>query len=111
MDRNSGLGLGALIAAGIGSVCCVGPAIFAGMGLGAGALSFARGFGVIHMPMMILAFLLLGTAFYFQFRKKGEPPSNPKCCEPTEFKKRNSKTILWATTALTLFLFLVPYFI
>ena len=70
MDKAKLTGIGGLLAAGIGSVCCVGPAILAGLGFGAGALSFVRSFGILHMPMMVLAFILLGSAFYLHFRRK-----------------------------------------
>ena len=87
MDKTKITGIGGLVAAGIGSVCCVGPAILAGLGLGAGALSFVRSFGFLHLPMMVLAFILLGSACYLHFKKSNEVDSAPDGCE--EKSERN----------------------
>lgn len=111
MDKISTTGLGALIAAGVGSVCCVGPVILAGLGFGAGALSFAREFGVLHMPMMVLAFLLLSGAFYFHFQKRRVSIKKEECCEPSVSNKSKTHAILWLATGLTAILFLFPYII
>ncbi|MCH8208505.1 MAG: hypothetical protein IIA62_05565 [Nitrospinae bacterium] len=111
MDKAKLTGIGALLAAGIGSVCCVGPAILAGLGFGAGALSFVRSFGILHMPMVVLAFILLGSAFYLHFRKSNKVNSGPGCSEVEPGQTKRTRTILWTATGLTLFLFLLPYFI
>ncbi len=86
-------GIGGLLAAGIGSVCCVGPAILAGLGFGAGALSFVRSFGVLHLPMLILAFILLGTSFYLHFRKPNKGNSKSDCCETTPEKNEQTESV------------------
>ncbi|MFQ5444512.1 MAG: mercuric transporter MerT family protein [Nitrospinales bacterium] len=111
MDKKKITGIGALIAAGIGSICCIGPIVLAALGFGAGALSFARGFGVLHMPMMLLAFVLLGAAFYFHYKKKEQNNTQAACCEPVSGNNRKNPAILWFATVLTIFLFLVPYII
>jgi len=110
MDKEKFMGIGGLVAAGIGSICCVGPVVLAGLGLGAGALSFARSFGVLHMPMMALAVGLLGTAFFFHFKKKTSD-SGAGCCETQPAKGNKAKIFLWAATVLTICLFLFPYFL
>ncbi len=111
MDKAKITGIGGLVAAGIASVCCVGPAILAGLGFGAGALGFVRSFGILHMPMMVLAFILLGSAFYWHFRKPNKVDSGPDCCEAEPEQNKRTRTILWTATGLTMFLFLLPYFI
>lgn len=111
MDKTKITGIGGLAAAGIGSVCCIGPAILAGLGFGAGALSFVRSFGILHMPMMVLAFILLGSAFYLHFRKPTKADSGPDCCEAEPEQNKRTMTVLWTATGLTGFLFLLPYFI
>ena len=111
MDKTKITGVGCLIAAGIGSVCCIGPAILAGLGFRAGALSFLRSFGILHMPMMVLAFILLGSAFYLHFRKPNNAASGPDCCEVEPAQNKRTVTILWTATCLIVLLFLFPYFI
>lgn len=110
MNKEKFMGMSGLIAAGIGSVCCVGPVVLAGLGLGAGALAFARSFGFLHMPMMALAVVLLGTAFFFHFKKKPSG-SETGCCETQPAKGSKARIFLWTATGLTIFLFLFPYFI
>lgn len=104
-------GLSGLMVAGIGSICCVGPAIFAGLGLGAGALSVVRSFGVLHMPMMILAFVLFGFAFYFHFSRANIVSPESDCCESEPKQAQKTNAILWTSVGLTLFMFALPFFI
>ncbi len=110
MDKAKTTGIIGMIAAGIGSICCVGPVILTGLGFGAGVLSFVRNFGFLHMPMMILAVGLLGMAFFLQF-KKNSSGSPAEYCETPEGGNKTTKIILWTGAVLTLFLFLFPYFI
>jgi len=80
MDKAKTTGIIGMIAGGIGSICCVGPVILTGLGLGTGSLSFVRSFEFLYMPMMILAVVLFGTAFFFHFKKKSSD-SLVECCE------------------------------
>lgn len=111
MEKMKLLGLGGLAAAGFGSICCVGPVVLAGLGFGAGTISFARGFGILHTPLVVLAVLFLGAAFYFQYRKKEPNPEQAPCCKPKSGNIGKNPAILWFATGLTIFLFLFPYFI
>lgn len=111
MEKRTIAGLGGLIAAGIGSICCVGPVLLAGLGFGAGALGFVREFGILHMPMMVMAILLLGAAFYFHNKKNETSANSNSCCEPAPSNKRTNKTFLWLATVLTGFLIILPYLI
>jgi len=105
------VGVGGLIAAAVGSVCCIGPAILGGLGFGAGVLSFVREFGVIHMPMMIIAVILLSLAFYFFLRKKRNLESSEPSCENTAGNTGKTKIFLLGTSLLTGLLILLPYII
>ncbi len=110
MDKAKITGILGIFAASIGSICCVGPVILTGLGIGTGVLSFVRSFGFLHIPMMILAVGLLGTAFFFHFKKNS---SNPlaECCETPRSENKTAKIILWTGAVLTIFLFSFPYFI
>lgn len=107
MDKAKITGFGGLLAGVLGSACCVGPAIFVGLGFGVSTASFLRDFGFLHIPMMILAFLLLGTAFYIHYRKGNK--ENPVTCEVTPGKRPRNGIFLWVATALTLSVFIYPY--
>ncbi len=109
MNKEKWTGLSGFLAAGIASVCCVGPVVLAGLGFGTGAVSFARDFGFLHLPMMVLAFLLLGTAFYLRNRKADPQKDNSLACEVTPGKRPRNNIFLWVATALTLILFISPY--
>ena len=65
--------LGGLMAAGAGAVCCAGPAVLAGLGLGAGVAGFIRDIGSLFWPLLILAGLLFGWSYHLHCRRKGEP--------------------------------------
>ena len=110
MNKAKTTGIIGMIAASIGSICCVGPVILTGLGLGTGVLSFVRSFGFLHMPMMILAVGLLATAFFFHF-KKSSSDSLAECCNTPNSENKATKIFLWTGAVLTLFLFLFPYFI
>lgn len=109
MDKKSLAGVGAMMAAGIGSLCCVGPAVLAGLGFGAGTLSLVREMGVLHLPMMLLAGLLLALAFFFFIREKRTSPGKEECCDASPGRKTANQAVLWVTVLFTVFLFLYPY--
>jgi mercuric ion transport protein len=109
MNKEKLTGLGGIVAAVIGSVCCVGPVVLGGLGFGVGAISFARDFGFLHLPMMVLAFLLLGTAFYFHYRKGNPQKENSPACEVVPGKQQRSGIFLWVATGLALILFIYPF--
>ena len=109
MDKAKITGLGGLLAGVIGSVCCVGPIILGGLGFGVGAISFARDFGFLHMPLMVLAFLLLGTAFYMRYQNAGPQKDNSAACEVAAEKRNNGSVFLWGAAFITGALLVFPF--
>lgn len=109
MNKIKVTGIGGLLAGVVGSVCCVGPAVLAGLGFGAAAVSFARDFGFLHLPLMALAIVLLGTAFYLRYRKEDSQQENSPACEVTPGKRNRGGVFLWAATVITVALFVFPY--
>ena len=110
MNKARTTGIIGVIAASIGSICCVGPVILTGLGLGTGVLSLVRSMGFLHIPMMILAVGLLGTAFFFHFTKKSSD-SFTECRETPRGENKTTRNILWTGAVVTISLFLFPYFI
>ena len=102
-------GLGGLLAGVIGSVCCVGPIILGGLGFGVGAISFARDFGFLHMPLMVLASFLLGTAFYLRYRKGDAEKEKPGTCDVVSGKRNKGSVFLWSAALITVALFVFPF--
>jgi len=109
MDKAKITGLGGFLAGVIGSVCCVGPLILGGLGFGVGAISFARDFGFLHMPLMLLAFLLLGTAFYMHYQNAGPQNENSIACEVAAGKRNKGSVFLWGAALITVTLLVFPF--
>ena len=109
MDKKSVAGWGAILAAGVGSICCVGPVIFASLGAGAGTLAFLREFGVLHTPMMVLALLFLATAIYLQIKKGRKSAAKEDCCASDRAGVFSEGRFIWIAAFLTVILFLFPY--
>ena len=108
---------GGVIAAFLASLCCIGPVLFAAVGVGVGAtgiLASTAGFlkaFVPYRPFFILASLVaIGTAFYLVYRKPvASCTTRPDCAD----SRSRSKSIffLWMSTALILFFVLSPYWL
>lgn len=105
--------IGGVIAAFFASVCCIGPVVFAALGVGAGATGllagvagFAKWF-VPYRPFFIgLTLILLGMGFFLTYRRK------PVCeadgtCSVSSMKK--NKIILWVVTGIAVILMMMPY--
>jgi mercuric ion transport protein len=61
------VGLGAILMAGLASICCLGPVLL--IGLGVSALT-AAGLERYRPFFILLTVLLLGLAFYLAYRKR-----------------------------------------
>ena len=92
------MGAGALVAGALASICCLGPAILGAIGLGtlgaAGALEAYRPF------LLAGTFALLGSAFYFVYRKHEVRCADGSCRR--EGAGRGIKAGLWGVTALAM---------
>jgi len=109
--------VGGLVAALLASVCCIGPLVFAALGVGVGASGFVAGTasylkGLLpYRPWFIgLTILLLGFSFSIAYRKpKAGEPSCP-ACRPVSGSRPNH-VLLWILTALAVALILAPYWL
>jgi mercuric ion transport protein len=112
------LSVGGLSSALLASVCCIGPLVFAALGVGVGATGFWTGTaGVLkgllpYRPVFIgLTVLLLGVGFYLAYRK----PESARCvpgeaCAQGDTKGGN-RTWFWIMASLALALVLAPYWL
>jgi copper chaperone CopZ len=98
---------GVLTAAILASICCLGPIVLAMLGVG-GAGLFSK-FANLRPYFFGLTAILLGTAFYFTYRKR-----KVKCedgtCKIHKASKWN-KIVLWIATVLVVFFLAFPYLI
>lgn len=87
-------GVAAVASAALASVCCIGPLVFVGLGLG--GLGFAASFAKYRPLFMVLTFGFLSLAFYFTYRKKEVRCADGSC----ELKSagRGAKILLWVVT-------------
>ena len=112
------LSVGGLGAALLASVCCIGPLIFAALGVGIGATGFLAGAaGVLkgllpYRPAFIgLTILLLGISFYLAYGKPKTAVCAPgELCAPGARSSMN-RAWFWIMTAFALVLILAPYWL
>lgn len=98
--------VGSIASAILASICCIGPLILAGFGIGSiGVFSSLER----YRPLFItITFAFIGAAFYVSYCKKKNADA---CCDINEIKKnRVKKIILWVIIALAIGLVLFPYF-
>jgi mercuric ion transport protein len=101
---------GAVLAAFLASACCVGPLVFALLGLGGAGLLLK--FEPYRPYFMALTLTLLGTGFYFTYRKPSAAPvgSDGDACDcPAPRTNRVGRIMLWVATGLVLALLVFPY--
>jgi mercuric ion transport protein len=106
-----------LVAAFLASICCIGPVIFAALGVGVGATGLlAHTAGVLkvllpYRPVFIgLAALLLGVSFYLAYRKPVGRETSCQACMPASGFRPN-RWLLWIIAGLTVALVLAPYWL
>lgn len=95
-DKEKAVGLAALASAGLASVCCLGPLILTGLGLG--GLGMAAGVAKYRPYFLGLTGLVLAVGFYRTYRK-GTVACADGTCE-LRAGSRAMKAGLWATTVL-----------
>lgn len=96
--------VGALFTAALASACCIGPLVFAVLGLGTFGLS---GFFDTYRPyMMVATALFLGFGFYLTYRKRAVACENGRC-EMRSAPKWN-KITMWAVSVLAATFMLYP---
>ena len=112
------LSVGGLSAALLASVCCIGPLVFAALGVGVGATGFLAGTagflkGLLpyRLAFIGLTILLLGVSFYLAY---GKPKS--AVCAPGEMCAPGTRTGMdrawfWIMAAFALVLILAPYWL
>jgi mercuric ion transport protein len=104
--KTKGLLLGSIVASIFASACCIGPIIFAVLGLSsAGLLSkFDPYRGLISS----IAIIMLATSFYFTYRKKPaeECKTDSLCANPKS--DIWNKRILWVATIIVLAVLTFP---
>ena len=105
------------MAAFLASVCCIGPLVFAALGVGIGGsgllaatAGFLKGLRPYRPWFIGLTVLMLGISVYLVRRKPTSACAPGSTCAPRE-TPRASRVFLWVVTAIALVLVLAPYWL
>ena len=100
--------VGAIGAAVVASVCCIGPVALAGLGVG--AVAAAQQFAPLRPYFLVLTTVFLGMGFYFAYRKpKQAAGCKGEVCE-TPAVSRWGRPPLWMATLIVAALVTFPYY-
>src|SRR5262244_2009596 len=98
--------VGAIVSALLASACCVGPLLFAVLGVGSGAL-FVR-FEAYRPYLIMLTVGLIGLGFFFTYRKPKAAEGEACGCELPK-ANRVGKIMLWVATVVVALSLLFPF--
>ena len=100
------LALGSTVAAFVASLCCLGPLILGGVGLGAAMVAT---FAPLRPYFLALSAVLLASGFYFVYHKpRVVQACEGEVCAPQSRTRRMAKPLLWLATAAVLALAFFP---
>jgi copper chaperone CopZ len=100
--------IGSVVAAFVASLCCLGPLVLGGIGLGAALVAT---FAPLRPYFLALSAILLVTGFYFVYRKpKAAGACEGEVCTPESGTRRLAKPLLWLATLAVAALGLFPYY-
>jgi len=97
---------GSVLTAFLASLCCIGPLVFALLGIG--GIGFATALKAYRPYFIGLTALFLGLAFYFAYSKKKITCGDGTVCKVPRAGKWN-KIALWIATAVVAFFLAFPY--
>ncbi len=106
MDERIGV-VGAIGAAVLSSVCCIGPVVLAGLGVG--AVAAAQSFVPYRPLFWALTVVFLGLGFYFADRAPKQAACAGEICESPRMA-RWRRPLLWFATVIVAALVTFPYY-
>ena len=104
--KNKYLTSGSIIAAILASVCCIGPLILVGLGIG--SLTFFSQFNELRPFLIIISLLLIIPAFYFAYRKREVKCEDGSC--KIESAGKWNKISVWLAAIFVAGFIAFPYF-
>lgn len=99
--------VGAISAAVLASVCCIGPVVLAGLSVG--AVAAAQKFAPWRPLFVALTTVFLAAGFYLAYRKPKASECAGEACEARSFA-RWGRPLLWMITILAAVLLAFPYY-
>lgn len=106
--KDKSLTFASIAAAGLASLCCIGP--LAAVALGIGSFSAAAFFEGLRPYLLGLTALLLVGAFYLNYRKRPEADCEDGTCAVSPEKKRKQTMLLWLATGAVAALAAFPHY-
>src|SRR5574337_991831 len=107
MNERVGI-FGAMGAAVLASICCIGPVVLAGLGIG--AVTAAQQFAPLRPYFLALTAVFLGLGFHFAYRKpKQAAICNGEVCG-TPGVVRLGRPLLWIVAVMVVVLATFPYY-
>lgn len=108
--RSAMAGIGAVVAALLASLCCIGPVLFVTLGVGAG---LASTFEPLRPVFVALTVALVAAGFYVVYGRKPAMVGEAEGCEPgracaVPASRRRDKVVLWVATIAALVLLTFP---
>jgi mercuric ion transport protein len=104
--KEKSLALGSTVAAFLASLCCLGPLLLGGAGLGAALVAT---FAPLRPYFLAVSTILLAGGFYFAYRKpKGAEACAGEICAPQRGTSRMAKPLLWLATLAVVALAFFP---
>lgn len=116
MTKNGGeiTAVWGVVTAFLASICCIGPVMFAALGIGVGITGFLADtaaflrFLLPYRPIFIgLTILLLGISFYLAYRRSQPVCVSERVCVTGAIHRAN-RTVLWVLAVLALGLIVAP---
>lgn len=106
--KDKSLTLASILAAGVASLCCIGPLV--AVGLGIGSFGAAASFEELRPYLLGLTALLLAGAFCLSYRNTGETECADGSCAVSPEKRRKQRALLWISTIAVVALAAFPYY-
>ena len=98
---------GAILSAFLASACCIGPLVFALLGLGGAGLLLK--FEPYRPYFIAVTVLLLGAGFYVTYRRPKAAAAGATCDCPAPRTHRAGRIMLWVSTVLVAGFLIFPY--
>ena len=98
---------GSMIGGILASVCCIGPLVFALLGISGAA--FAQRFEPLRPYFLVATYTLLGGAFYSSYRPAQSECGPGEACEMPR-TNRAGKVILWIAAVVVLLTTAFPWY-
>jgi len=98
---------GSVVSGILASACCIGPLLFALLGVSRAA--FAHKFGPLRPYLLALTYALLGGAFYFTYRPQATSCEPDGTCEMARIN-RMGRAMLWIAAMIVVLATTFPWY-